>query len=92
MLLRTYVGMLDAGVGETHVNNILTALDIPPVSHKTLKKSERSVGAALEKKHEKAVESILRQSASKLSKLSMSAPLLHLHWLLIQLLQAALLP
>ena len=41
--------MIDAGIGETHVNNLLTALDIPPVCHKSLKKSERVVGTALER-------------------------------------------
>ena len=41
--------MIDAGIGETHVNNLLAALDIPPIHHKTLKKYERRIGVALEK-------------------------------------------
>lgn len=40
--------MIDSGVGETHINKILTALDIDPVAHKTLKKYERKVGLAIE--------------------------------------------
>ena len=42
--------MLDAGIGEAPVNSLLTALGIPPVFQKTLRKSERFVGRALEKK------------------------------------------
>ena len=42
------LGMIHAGVGETHLNNILSTIDIPPVSHKTLKKAEREIGRALE--------------------------------------------
>ena len=41
--------MIDAGIGETHVNNLLAALDIPPIHHKTLKKYERRIGGPLEK-------------------------------------------
>ena len=40
--------MLHAGIGETHLNNFLTALDVPPICHKTLKKMERRFGVALE--------------------------------------------
>ena len=42
------VGMLHSGVGETHINNFLSTLDIPPVCHKTLKKAERAVGVVIE--------------------------------------------
>ena len=38
------LGMIHAGVGETQ----LSTIDIPPVSHKTLKKAEREIGRALE--------------------------------------------
>lgn len=40
--------MLHAGVGETHLNDILTSLDVPAVCHKTVKKVERTVGKAME--------------------------------------------
>ena len=42
------VGMLHSGVGETHINNFLSTLDIPPVCHKTLKKAERAVRVVIE--------------------------------------------
>ena len=41
--------MINAGIGETHVNNLLAAHDIPPIHHKTLKKYERRICVALEK-------------------------------------------
>ena len=43
VLFMVSLGMLDAGIGETHVNSFLTALDIPPIPHKTLKKSLRDL-------------------------------------------------
>ena len=36
--------MLHAGIGETHVNGLLSSLDSPLACHKTLKKSEREIG------------------------------------------------
>lgn len=38
------VGMVNGGYGETHVNTLLAALNIPCVSQKTLKNREREVG------------------------------------------------
>ena len=39
---------LDAGTGETHLNTILTTLNIPPMSRSTFKRREREVGLAVE--------------------------------------------
>lgn len=40
--------MIHAGIGNTHVNAFLTALGIPEIHHKTLKKMERLVGPIIE--------------------------------------------
>ena len=40
--------MLHAGVDETHLNDILTSVDVPAVCHKTVKKVERQVGMGIE--------------------------------------------
>lgn len=40
--------MLDAGIGETHVNSFLSALNIPIFFSKTLKRYERIAGNAIE--------------------------------------------
>ena len=40
--------MIHAGVGETHVNNILTSVDEPPVCHRLIKRKERRIGSTLE--------------------------------------------
>ena len=39
---------LHDGIGGTHMNNVLSALDIPPISKATLKKAERKVGSVVE--------------------------------------------
>ena len=41
-------GMIHAGLGETHVNNFLTELNIPKSPHKTLKRREREVGSIID--------------------------------------------
>lgn len=41
-------GMLDGGQGPTHINNLLSSIDMPTLSTKTLKKYERQIGAAIE--------------------------------------------
>ena len=58
--------MLDAGVGETHVNNLLACLDIPPMCHKTFKKCERRVGVVLEKQAKSSCGSTLLEEANRM--------------------------
>lgn len=41
--------MLDAGVGPTHINALLSCLNIPGISESLLKRHERHVGVAVEK-------------------------------------------
>ena len=43
------LGTLDAGIGETHLNTILTTMNIPAISRSTFKRREREVGLAVEK-------------------------------------------
>ena len=40
--------MLHAGIGPSHVNALLTSINIPPVSQSTFKAREREVGPAIE--------------------------------------------
>lgn len=40
--------MLHAGIGVTHVNALLTSINLPAVGQNTLKAREREVGAAIE--------------------------------------------
>lgn len=42
------MGMLDVGIGPTHVNSLLTSMNIPAVHENTLKRREREVGEHLE--------------------------------------------
>lgn len=51
---RLALGALNAGIGHTHVNSLLSCLDIPTVNHVTFKVREREIG--------KAVESIASES------------------------------
>jgi hypothetical protein len=40
--------MIFCGIGESVVNNLLPALNLPSISHSTLKKREREAGLAIE--------------------------------------------
>ena len=42
-------GMLHAGRGATHVNALLTSINLPAVHENTLKARKREIGPALEK-------------------------------------------
>ena len=42
-----FLGMLHAGVGETHVNNLLAAINVQFVHHKTLTRRKREAATAL---------------------------------------------
>ena len=41
--------MLHAGIGPTHVNELLSSINVPPVGECTLKAREREVGTQIEK-------------------------------------------
>ena len=62
-----FLGMLHAGVGETHVNNLLAAINVPFIHHKTLKRRERESGKGLESLARKTVENALREEIEKRS-------------------------
>lgn len=53
--------MLHASVGETNVNNLLAAINVPFVHHKTLKRREREAEKGLESLARKTVEDALRE-------------------------------
>ena len=52
-----FLGMIHAGIGETHVNNLLSTLNLPSIHHKTLKRKEIEVG--------KQIQDVARESCSK---------------------------
>ena len=46
---RVVLGSLHAGMGYTHLNNILSTMNVPTMNHNLCKRREREVGNALEK-------------------------------------------
>jgi hypothetical protein len=46
---KIFSAMLNAGVGETQISNILTELNISQPSATTIKKREREIGSTIEK-------------------------------------------
>ena len=57
--------MLHAGIGESHVNNLLSALNVPGIHQKSLKTREREAGKGLEALTEKSVSDALVLEISK---------------------------
>lgn len=51
--------MLHAGIGESHVNNLLSALNVPGIHQKSLKRREREAGKGLEALTKKSVSDAL---------------------------------
>ena len=46
---RVVLGSLHAGMGYTHLNNLLSSMNVPTMNHNLCKRREREVGNALEK-------------------------------------------
>ncbi|XP_070577204.1 uncharacterized protein [Ptychodera flava] len=40
-------GMITAGIGERHLNQMLSSISVPTIHHKTLKRKEREVGESI---------------------------------------------
>ena len=45
---RAALGLLHAGIGNTHLNNLFSTMNIPTMNSRTFKSREREVGHALE--------------------------------------------
>ena len=52
-------------MSERHVNNLLAAIIVPFVNHKTLKRRKREAGKGLESLARKTVEDALREEIEK---------------------------
>ena len=53
-----FSAMINAAMGERQVNTFLTSLNIPPITHKTLKSGERKVGKAIEASADESVHRV----------------------------------
>jgi hypothetical protein len=56
---RVVLGSLHAGMGHTHVNHLLSTMNIPTISHKAYKAREREVGHC--------VETVAQENCSKIT-------------------------
>ena len=54
---RVVLGSLHAGMGHTHVNHLLSTMNVPTISHSTYKTRERKVGCC--------VEAVVKESCKK---------------------------
>lgn len=48
IILRVTLGCLHAGIGQTHINNMLSCMNIPTINSITFKQREREVGQSVE--------------------------------------------
>ena len=51
--------MLHAGIGETHLNNLLFTLNLPQISHRILKRREVEIACVIETFAKKSVDNAL---------------------------------
>jgi hypothetical protein len=58
--------MLNAGVGETQISNILTELNISQPSATTIKKREREIGSTIEKVDQQSCSDVLTEEKAVL--------------------------
>jgi hypothetical protein len=57
--------MLNSGLGETQVNHLLAALNIPRISPTTLKRREREVGNSIQELAQQSCSEALIQEAQQ---------------------------
>ena len=50
--------MLHAGIGPSHVNSLLTSINLPAVAENTLKAREREIGPVIEKVAKESCDSV----------------------------------
>ena len=57
--------MLHAGIGPSHVNSLLTSINLPAVAENTLKAREREIGPVIEKVAQESCETALQVEKTK---------------------------
>lgn len=57
--------MIHAGIGATHVNALLTSINLPAVHENTLKARERGIGPALEKIAKRSCKNVIEKEKSQ---------------------------
>ena len=57
--------MLHARIGPTHVNSLLTSINLPAVAENTLKAREREIGPVIERVAKESCEKALEVEKSK---------------------------
>ena len=62
---RAVLGSLHIGIGQTQLNNLLTTLNVPPVSNVLFKRWEREIGNAVEIVTRKSYNEILEKEKKK---------------------------
>ena len=62
-----FIRMLHAGIDETctHINNLLAAVNVPVIYHKTLKRREREAGQGIEKLSERSFSEALNEELER---------------------------
>lgn len=63
---RAVLGSLHTGIGETHLNNLLSTMNIPTMNRVTFKNREREIGNALEKTAKKSCKDSLLDERNSL--------------------------
>lgn len=62
---RAALGCLHAGVGNTHLNNLLSTLNVPAMNSSTFKTREREAGKAIEQVAKNSCEQFLNRERDK---------------------------
>ena len=57
--------MLHAGIGETHINNLLAVINVPVIHHKTLKRREREAGQGIENLSKRSFSEALNEELER---------------------------
>ena len=54
-------GMIHSGIGEAHLNNLPSTMNLPQISHRCLKERETEIGSAMESLAKKLVDAALKK-------------------------------
>ena len=65
MNTRAVLGSLHVGTGQTQLNNLLTTINVPPISNVLFKRREREIGNAVENVTKKSCRQVVEQEKKK---------------------------
>ena len=65
-----FLAMVEVGIGESQINMLLAILNLPTISHKTLKRREREIASSIRQVAEESCDAAIQDEIKALDEIN----------------------